>query len=77
MSEIFRPGDAVIAHYAPTDKPWLSGWYKAIVVRVGNDSTYHVRWEVNRNVSFKFPLTSWIDEDEIKRRSERGSYSGF
>jgi hypothetical protein len=74
MPDVFMPGDKVIAYYA--SKQRLRAWYKAVVVRVEHDGSYLVRWEANRN-DIDLPAVSSVDAGEIKRRSDRGSYSGF
>ncbi len=74
MTEAFVPGDRVVAYYA--SKQRLAGWYKAVIVRVEHGGSYLVRWEANRN-EIDLPAVSSVDEGEIRRRSDRGAYSGF
>ena len=64
VTEVFRPGEKVIAHYAPTANWWLGGWYNGVIVRDEHDGNYIVRWEANRN-EMDLPATSSVDPDEI------------
>ena len=76
MADLFRRGDKVIAYYDAGDKSPVSGWYKAVVIGLGHDENYVVRWEANYRHFDEMP-TSSVDADQIRHRSDRGSYSGF
>jgi len=76
MTEVFRPGEKVIAHYTPlADQRWLSGWYNDVILQAEHDGNYLVRWEDRSKI--KLPGSSSVDPDEIKRRPDRGNFSGF
>jgi hypothetical protein len=72
--EDFSPGEKVIAFYEA--KLSLRGWYNAAILGADQDGGYIVRWEPVRN-NTGLPRTSPVDTRKIKRRPDRGSFSGF
>jgi hypothetical protein len=75
MSEVFVPGEKVIAYYEAGH--WLRGWYSATILRADHDGGYLVSWEAARADTGLRPASS-VDTVMIRRRSERGPYSaGF
>jgi hypothetical protein len=72
--EVFSPGEKVIAYY--DSKQALRAWYNATVLRADHEGGYIVRWEPVRN-NTGLPPASSVDTDKIKRRPDRGSFSGF
>lgn len=78
MSEVFRPGDKVIAYYESKTRRWENGWYNGVIVRLDEHGDYWVRWQIDRN-EMDMPLVSPVSEDQIKHGvGRRGPYSaGF
>jgi len=77
MTDVFRPGDPVIARYtAPGER--RSAWRDGVIHRLETNGNYIIRWtNAARDENLESPFAS-IEPDDIRRRSARGPYSaGF